>query len=606
MMMPDMDGMELAQAIKADSGLRDMEILVLTSVGEYAAPGKIREAGISASLNKPVRRSQLYNCLLTLTGMDPASRDMRSGKTNGGRKLRGHLLLAEDNPINQEVSRSMLQKLGCSLDIVENGREALKALSAKRYDLVLMDCQMPEMDGYLTTRVIREKEKLGEFGAEAIRIVALTAHAMAGDREQCLAAGMDDYLRKPFTLDQLHQTLTRWLPPEKQLEKPGVSFETPAKVCHPPDSNVQVKEASPRRPQCLDRNILDDIRSLQTDNAPDILARVIDIYMKQSPLLLERLRDAISRQDPAAIESAAHSFKSGNANVGALEMAALCSELEQLGRTKRIDNALEMLARVEETYPSVLDALKAEWTEGGLPSIGHSEERPLILIADDDTMIRVMGRARLESLGFSLVEAENGEEAVAGVQDLQPKSVRARCNDARDGRICDMPGAEGNAGLCAYSGPHGHRLEDVESINRAYEAGATDFVTKPINWVVFGHRVRYMWRASMVGDELRRSENKPRTLVNAMPDLMFQIQKDGTIQDYKLPNGLQTSWDPGELCGKNIDETFGVNSPERRISKHVTRAIETGEMQVCEHQSSRAAPSPPMNPASWREKMKVQ
>jgi PAS domain S-box-containing protein len=372
MMMPGMDGMELAQAIKADSGLCDTKLLVLTSVGDYASPDKIREVGISASLNKPARRSQLYNCLLSLTGMNPLSRDMGFSKSNGEIKLSGHLLLAEDNPINQEVSRGMIQKLGCSLEIVENGKEALQALYKKRYDLVLMDCQMPEMDGYATTKIIREKEKRGEFGQKHIRIVALTAHAMTGDREQCLAAGMDDYLRKPFTLDQLHQILTRWLNTENRIEEPEhywIPPEIPANTCPASDLNAQAQAVSPPRPQCLDRNILDSIRSLQTEDTPDVFERVIGIYMQKSPLLLEKLRDAISRQDAAAIESAAHSLKSGNANVGALEMAALCSELEQLGRAERIDRVPEIFARLEETYPLVLDALKAELNGG------HIEQR---------------------------------------------------------------------------------------------------------------------------------------------------------------------------------------------------------------------------------------
>jgi CheY-like chemotaxis protein len=257
----------------------------------------------------------------------------------------------------------MIQKLGCSLEIVENGKEALKALCEKKFDLVLMDCQMPEMDGYSATRIIRERERRGQFGDTPVRIVALTAHAMKGDREQCLAAGMDDYLRKPFTLDQLYQILTRWLCHEHHAERPAharIASDTSAEAGVPGDSNVQAEAAALRRSQCLDRNVLDSIRSLDTGNAPGVLARVIGIYMQQSPLLMQKLRDAVSTQDLAAIEATAHSLKSGNANVGALEMAALCSELELLGRAKRLDSTSEILARVEEAYPFVLDALKAE------------------------------------------------------------------------------------------------------------------------------------------------------------------------------------------------------------------------------------------------------
>lgn len=207
---------------------------------------------------------------------------------------------------------------------------------------------------------------------------------------------------------------------------------------------------------------------------------------------------------------------------------------------------------------------------------------PPILIADDDMMIRVMARARLEALGFSVVEAEDGEQALRVLQTVRPqlfvldvmmpgKDGFEVCRALRvDPRFAHLP-------VLMVTG-----LEDADSINRAYESGATDFITKPINWVIFGHRVRYMWRAAMVGEELRRSENKNKTLIDAIPDLMFHLQKDGAIQEYKLPKALQTSWAKGELYGKNIEEAFPSNS--RQISMSVARALETGEMQVCEHQ----------------------
>ena len=212
-----------------------------------------------------------------------------------------------------------------------------------------------------------------------------------------------------------------------------------------------------------------------------------------------------------------------------------------------------------------------------------TDETPLILVADDDMMIRVMARARLESLGFSLVEAEDGAQALELIQTVRPVVF-----------VLDvmMPGMDGFSlcGALRATPEFAHApvlmvtgLEDPDSINRAYEAGATDFITKPINWVIFGHRVRYMWRAAMIGEELRRSENKNKKLLDAMPDLMFHLQKDGAIQDYKLPRALQTSWSDGELHGKNIDEALALTSRGPGISKCVTKAIQTGEMQVCEH-----------------------
>ncbi len=344
MMMPGMDGMELARAIKADARLCETKLLVLTSI-DYASPEKIRQAGIDASLTKPARRSKLYNCLLGLSGMIPPNRDMPPGKSREKEKLTGRLLLAEDNPINQEVTRGMVQRLGCELDTVENGEQALLAISERRYDLILMDCQMPVMDGYTATRLIREKEKRGELGAGHLTIVALTAHAMSGIQEQCLAAGMDDYLGKPFTLDQLHETLAR------RLGTKAPSVPIPPQPAPPPV-------------QLLDPNILNSIRALQSEGMPDVFQKVLNIYMQKSPGLMENLRQAISTGNASAVEFAAHSLKSANANMGALELSALCRELEQLGRSGSIEGAPEIFARMEKTYPLVLDALKAELTGG--------------------------------------------------------------------------------------------------------------------------------------------------------------------------------------------------------------------------------------------------
>ncbi|MDR3570412.1 MAG: EAL domain-containing protein [Syntrophobacteraceae bacterium] len=211
-------------------------------------------------------------------------------------------------------------------------------------------------------------------------------------------------------------------------------------------------------------------------------------------------------------------------------------------------------------------------------------KRPLILIADDDMMIRVMAAARLEALGFSLIEAENGAEALKAISHVKPELF------VLDVMMPEIDGFEvcrklrtnpefAHVPVLMVTG-----LEDADSINRAYETGATDFVTKPINWVVFGHRVRYMWRAAKIGEELRRSESLNKTLLDAMPDLMFHLKEDGAIQNLKLPRGRQGAWSPAELCGKNIDEAFGIDSGERLISKCVAKAIETREVQLCEYQ----------------------
>ncbi|MGO9021556.1 MAG: response regulator [Syntrophobacteraceae bacterium] len=205
-MMPGMDGLELATRIKEDPALASATLIMLSGDIERS-----RHPGVATYLMKPARPSQLYNAIVDLMqGRRGTKTDIPAGPA-AVEPLFTPILLAEDNLTNQHVCTAMLKKLGCQrVDVVSNGHEALQALSRTNYSLVLMDCQMPEMDGYEATRQIRKTE--AESGsASRITIVALTAHAMKGAQEQCLAAGMDGYLSKPFTLGQMQDTVERWL-----------------------------------------------------------------------------------------------------------------------------------------------------------------------------------------------------------------------------------------------------------------------------------------------------------------------------------------------------------------------------------------------------------
>ena len=213
MHMPEMDGMQLAQAIKADPAMADAHLIMLTSVKSLGDAEKARSAGIAVCLNKPVRQSRLLNCLLEAMHVPSSEADDKEAREAYGAEslsFGARVLLVEDVPVNQELGRIMLEDLGCRVDTAWNGREALEAIENQVYDLVLMDCQMPEMDGYEATRRLREREEAALPGH--LVVVALTAHAMQGDRQACLDAGMDDYLTKPFSAVQLSDVLSRWLP----------------------------------------------------------------------------------------------------------------------------------------------------------------------------------------------------------------------------------------------------------------------------------------------------------------------------------------------------------------------------------------------------------
>jgi CheY-like chemotaxis protein len=215
-LMPGMDGMELSRRIKADKDLQNIPIIIMTFMGQVAPPTKLDETGIHKFLNKPIRYSQLHDTLTKVLGKPskieervPTSQTNILNQPDGNPRGRVRILLAEDNPVNQLVAMSLLKKLGYQADTVANGLEALKALQSIPYNLVLMDCQMPEMDGFDATRAIRSADS--KALDPRIPVIALTAFAMSGDRERCLEAGMDDYLSKPIKPQELGEVVEKWL-----------------------------------------------------------------------------------------------------------------------------------------------------------------------------------------------------------------------------------------------------------------------------------------------------------------------------------------------------------------------------------------------------------
>jgi len=208
--MPDMDGMTLARAIKSDPALATIPLVLLTSVSYRGGTADAQHSGFSAFLLKPIRQSQLYDCIATVMGMarETVPQRLVTHHTLSETPLRARVLVAEDNVVNQRLAARMLEKLGCRVDVVANGLEAVEATARISYHAVFMDCQMPEMDGYEATTAVRQRE--ASIGSH-VPIVAMTANAMEGDRERCLAAGMDDYISKPVEPNELRTSLQRWI-----------------------------------------------------------------------------------------------------------------------------------------------------------------------------------------------------------------------------------------------------------------------------------------------------------------------------------------------------------------------------------------------------------
>jgi len=219
MQMPEMDGLMLARAIKADPTISDVHLIILTSSGFVHKSEEITAAGVEAFLVKPVKQAQLHGALMNVVNDEPVSALSLQQKAGRAEELaplpKMRILLAEDNRVNQKVAVALIQKIGLSADVVANGYEVLSALQRISYDVVFMDCQMPEMDGYEATQAIRRLENEPTKPCpwkSPLHIIAMTANAMQGDRERCLAVGMNDYVSKPVRVTELHAALSRWRP----------------------------------------------------------------------------------------------------------------------------------------------------------------------------------------------------------------------------------------------------------------------------------------------------------------------------------------------------------------------------------------------------------
>jgi PAS domain S-box-containing protein len=377
MNMPGMHGLDLARAIKADPFIEKTRLLMLTSVGLLMDSVQLQEAGISACLTKPVRRSVLYKCILSVMGPlhKPAEYARLTCPSGQGVNYHQRVLLAEDNPVNQEVARAMLEGFNCSVDVAADGLQAVDAFLKNQYDIVFMDCQMPGMDGYEATRIIRDHERSrnlnrenGESGESRIPIIALTAHALQGYREECLAAGMDDYLTKPFHGEQLKDMLQRWAKGRTKVPVAlkGFSDRTPLSTTAPSNTG-QLKETpsiagiSSPSPDPIDYKALEQIFALQRNGSSDLLIKVINIFLRDAPERINTMRDAVMSGDASVFQRAAHSLKSSCANVGALHLSSLCKEIESMGRANTIDQTAELLSQVDREYGAVEAALRGKF-----------------------------------------------------------------------------------------------------------------------------------------------------------------------------------------------------------------------------------------------------
>jgi|GEM_PF-569553 len=359
MQMPEMDGLMLATEIRQERDARNLPLVMLTSLGgrETLPATVLDEADFAAFMTKPIKPSHLFDALVNIFSEQPTRVRRRREPTGEaafdpglGERLPLRILLAEDHATNQKLALMLLKRLGYRADVAANGLEALEALERQPYDVVLMDMQMPEMDGLEATRHILQRWT----DEQRPRIIAMTANAMEGDRETYLAAGMDDYVSKPIRVEELVRALSESRPTAMSGDGEGSTTEN---VERNPTETSQAKESASDAQQILDPAALETLLEL-VGGEKALVAELIDSFLEEAPPLFTQLRQSVEQGDAAALRMAAHTIKSSSNDFGATTLAELCRELEEMGKNGTLEGAAQLVAQAETEYEQIQATLK--------------------------------------------------------------------------------------------------------------------------------------------------------------------------------------------------------------------------------------------------------
>jgi CheY-like chemotaxis protein len=402
MQMPEMDGLTLATKIRSYPHYQTLPLVLLTSINGLERARQTRvPVDLAAFLTKPIKQSQLYPVLNQILAgssisVNPLPPTLPHNPVQLAAQLPLRILLAEDNGVNQKVALHLLKRIGYQADVVSNGLEVLDAVERQSYDVVLMDVQMPLMDGLTAARRICQKpsfdEKLGEVSEnpknsdrnqpinnprynKRPRIIAMTANAMQGDREECLNAGMDDYLCKPISLEKLIRALSNCQPlREREMESWGLSESavgSPA-IGNPKatlEGDGEMEELSPLQPthlnppspsEPIEAKVLQSFREMAGDMADLVLVEMIDCYLEEAPKLLSAIAQAIAQNDAVQLRSSAHNLKASSATLGAITLSNVCRKLEVMSRIGNTEYGVDKLPQLEAEYERVKVALQLE------------------------------------------------------------------------------------------------------------------------------------------------------------------------------------------------------------------------------------------------------
>ncbi|WIO73316.1 EAL domain-containing protein [Porticoccaceae bacterium LTM1] len=469
------EGLKAVDAVKLiaqEPDLAGINVLVLMSPwSEYQSlyPEHV------VRLTKPLRNGSLFEILQSIAGVSvSANTDIAPSRPLNSFSKR--ILVADDNRANQQVAIGMLERLGCEVVIAENGEEAFNHVLRGAFDLVLMDCQMPVMDGYEATTRIRKFE--GED--HLLPIIAMTANASEEEEQRCLQAGMNGFLPKPLRLESLKKNLAKWFASEEQV--------TDQQAVHEVANTYEVINTT-----TFDQRILEELRS----SVGEVVDSMIEAFLEDTPVYLQSVKYAAAEQDAKQLRELAHLIKGSASNFGAIEVVRISKELEDCGSRGEVEGVGAIVSNLMKAFDRLRKDLEGELTQVVQGAMGKQTGATYtILIADDDRTMRMALRNALESDEYLIEEVQNGVHAVAICQRKIPDLILMDAMMPEvDGftacqQIRDLPNGSEVPILMITA------LDDEDSINRAFKAGASDYIPKPVHFSVMQQRVARMLQAS--------------------------------------------------------------------------------------------------------------
>lgn len=552
----DEHGLGLVLRLSQDHGSDRPPVLALD---RYAAPIGNSSLGADAYLGKPLREERLMDAVRRLVLRENASVAAAFASVPHAPVVPAHreyrVLVAEDNRTNQMVAAGMLAMNGCACEFAGDGKQAVALARAERFDLILMDCSMPEMDGYEATAHIRTFEE--SLGLRT-PIVAMTANTQPGDAEKCLAAGMDDYLAKPITLVELRYKLERWLgrtAPDGQAMLPEV-----------PD----VPDASP-----LDHDVFDKLREV----LGPALQQTVAPFLEDTPGYLSQLTRAVLDGNADVARAMAHSIKGSSGNLGAVALAQLAKEAEELAINQRVSEVGPLLPRLQRAYDAVAAVLGAEVTIEDRLAVRQGQEIAQVLVVDDDRSTRNALRNTLQRDGFRVEEAADGAQALVMLKRMQPDVILMDAvMPVMDGftacaRVQELPNSRAIPVLMITA------LEDNTSIERAFAAGASDYIPKPIHFAVLSQRVRRIIEANQAEKRIRHMAYND--MLTGLPNRALFIDQLGRHIEQARMAGESVAVLFLDLDRfKNVNDTLGHDVGDRLLvaaAQRIRRSVRNAD-----------------------------